>query len=196
QREEGSLCDALSQAVGSAAGVLEGLPTTNLALLFGSRPIPAPDPSRHPQKLSQHCPARRAEQARDAPFAAPFFRDPLTGSRHRPPDHSTTVGASQPPDHGVIHLRVHGESDRDPESAGFPGTSGRELQAGAYRRPSGEPHPAVTSKGKSHAMIQPRLEVAEVFREFTPAFLFRYGDIISPDQRRVLRDLARCRTAE
>ena len=45
-------------------------------------------------------------------------------------------------------------------------------------------------------MIQPRLEVAEVFREFTPAFLYRYGEAISPDQRRVLWDVARCRTAE
>jgi len=45
-------------------------------------------------------------------------------------------------------------------------------------------------------VIRPRLEVAEVFREFTPAFLERYGHTISPDQRRVLRDLARCRTAE
>jgi len=45
-------------------------------------------------------------------------------------------------------------------------------------------------------MIRPRLEVAEVFREFTPAFVEKYGDTVSPDQRRVLRDLARCRTAE
>jgi hypothetical protein len=45
-------------------------------------------------------------------------------------------------------------------------------------------------------MIQPRLEVAEVFREFAPAFLQRYGDTISPDQWRVLGDVARCRTAE
>ena len=45
-------------------------------------------------------------------------------------------------------------------------------------------------------MIQPRLEVAEVFREFIPAFLQRYGDTISPDQRRVLWDVARCRTAD
>jgi hypothetical protein len=45
-------------------------------------------------------------------------------------------------------------------------------------------------------MIRPRLEVAEVFREFTPAFLHRYGDTLSPDQRRVLWHVARCRTAE
>jgi len=45
-------------------------------------------------------------------------------------------------------------------------------------------------------MIQPRLEVAEVFREFIPDFLQRYGDMISPDQRRVLWNVARCRTAE
>jgi hypothetical protein len=45
-------------------------------------------------------------------------------------------------------------------------------------------------------MIQPRLEVAEVFREFAPAFLNRYGEVFSPGQRRVLGDVARCRTAE
>src|SRR5882672_9784870 len=45
-------------------------------------------------------------------------------------------------------------------------------------------------------MIQPRLEVAEVFREFTPAFLHKYGETLSPDQRRALWDVARCRTAE
>jgi hypothetical protein len=35
-------------------------------------------------------------------------------------------------------------------------------------------------------MMQPRLEVAEVFREFAPAFLHKYGETLSPDQRRVL----------
>jgi hypothetical protein len=45
-------------------------------------------------------------------------------------------------------------------------------------------------------MMRPRLEVAEVFREFAPAFLNRYGEVISPGQRRVLGDVARCRTAE
>jgi len=72
-----------------------------------------------------------------------------------------------------------GESHRDPESAGLPGTSGRESQAGAFRRPSGEARPNCPCEGRAHAMIQPRLEVAEVFREFIPAFLQRYGDTIS-----------------
>jgi Putative transposase/Transposase zinc-binding domain len=45
-------------------------------------------------------------------------------------------------------------------------------------------------------MMQPRLEVAEVFREFATAFLDRYGDMTSPDQRRVLWDVIDCRTAE
>ena len=45
-------------------------------------------------------------------------------------------------------------------------------------------------------MMQPRLEVAEVFREFAVAFLDRYGETISPDQRRVLWDVIDCRTAE
>ena len=37
--------------------------------------------------------------------------------------------------------------------------------------------------------------MAEILREYTPAFLEGYGDTVSPQQRRVLRDLARCRTA-
>src|SRR5205807_5571111 len=33
-------------------------------------------------------------------------------------------------------------------------------------------------------------------RAYTPAFLDAYGQTTSPEQRRVLRDLVRCRTAE
>jgi hypothetical protein len=44
-------------------------------------------------------------------------------------------------------------------------------------------------------MNQTRLEVAEVVRECNDAFLDRYGDTLSPEQRRVLRDIAACRTA-
>src|SRR6516164_495045 len=44
-------------------------------------------------------------------------------------------------------------------------------------------------------MTQPRLEVADVFRDLTDAFLDRYGDTLSPEQRRALRDIAACRTA-
>ncbi|HKB40920.1 MAG TPA: IS91 family transposase [Gemmataceae bacterium] len=40
------------------------------------------------------------------------------------------------------------------------------------------------------------LELAAILRDYTPAFLDAYGDRISPEQRRVLRDLVRCRTAE
>jgi hypothetical protein len=39
----------------------------------------------------------------------------------------------------------------------------------------------------------PRLEVAEVFRQFAEDYLGKYGT--SPEQRRVLRDLQSCRTA-
>jgi hypothetical protein len=38
-------------------------------------------------------------------------------------------------------------------------------------------------------------ELADIVRAYTPAFLGAYGDTTSPEQRRVLRDLARCRTA-
>jgi putative transposase/transposase-like zinc-binding protein len=44
-------------------------------------------------------------------------------------------------------------------------------------------------------MIRPRLEVAEVIRSYGDAFLDEYGDSLSPEQRRTLRDLALCRTA-
>jgi hypothetical protein len=44
-------------------------------------------------------------------------------------------------------------------------------------------------------MTRPRLEVADVFRDHGDAFLDRYGDTLSPEQRRVLLDIATCRTA-
>jgi hypothetical protein len=44
-------------------------------------------------------------------------------------------------------------------------------------------------------MTPPRLEVAEVFRQHGEAFLDRYGETLRPEQRRVLSDIAACRTA-
>ena len=44
-------------------------------------------------------------------------------------------------------------------------------------------------------MNRPRLEVAEVIRSCYDAFLERYGKGLTPEQRRALDDLARCRTA-
>jgi hypothetical protein len=43
---------------------------------------------------------------------------------------------------------------------------------------------------------RPALEVAEVIRQYGDGFLDRYGSRLSAVQRRALRDLARCRTAE
>jgi Putative transposase/Transposase zinc-binding domain len=45
-------------------------------------------------------------------------------------------------------------------------------------------------------MTAESLELADILRAYTPAFLDAYGDATSPEQRRVLRDLVRCRTAE
>lgn len=39
------------------------------------------------------------------------------------------------------------------------------------------------------------VELADILRAYLPAFLDAYGDTVSPEQRRVLRDLIRCRTA-
>jgi hypothetical protein len=44
-------------------------------------------------------------------------------------------------------------------------------------------------------MTRPTLEVGDVFRKYTPAFLERYDHVLSIDQRRALKDLALCRTA-
>jgi hypothetical protein len=44
-------------------------------------------------------------------------------------------------------------------------------------------------------MTRPRLEVADVFRNHGAAFLDCYGDVLSPEQRRALSDIAACRTA-
>jgi hypothetical protein len=44
-------------------------------------------------------------------------------------------------------------------------------------------------------MTRHRLEVADVFRNHADAFLERYGNTLSPEQRRALHDIAACRTA-
>ena len=44
-------------------------------------------------------------------------------------------------------------------------------------------------------MTRPRLEVADVFRGHSDAFLEKFGDTLSSEQRRVLNDLSLCRTA-
>jgi hypothetical protein len=44
-------------------------------------------------------------------------------------------------------------------------------------------------------MNRPTLDVGDIFRKYTPAFLDRYDGVLSTDQRRVLKDLALCRTA-
>jgi len=44
-------------------------------------------------------------------------------------------------------------------------------------------------------MTRPRLEIAEVIRSCCDAFLEQYGAALTPEQRRVLDDLPRCRTA-
>jgi hypothetical protein len=44
-------------------------------------------------------------------------------------------------------------------------------------------------------MSRPTLEVGDIIRKYTPAFLDRYDSVLSTDQRRVLKDLAWCRTA-
>ncbi len=44
-------------------------------------------------------------------------------------------------------------------------------------------------------MTRPTLEVGEIIRKYTPAFLDRYDGVLSTEQRRVLKDLALCRTA-
>jgi Putative transposase/Transposase zinc-binding domain len=44
-------------------------------------------------------------------------------------------------------------------------------------------------------MTRPRFEVADIIRDHGDAFLGTYGHTLSPEQRRALTDLARCRTA-
>lgn len=44
-------------------------------------------------------------------------------------------------------------------------------------------------------MTQPRLEVADVFRQHGQEFLERWGGVLSPQQRKAFRDIGACRTA-
>ena len=43
--------------------------------------------------------------------------------------------------------------------------------------------------------MEPRLEVAEVFRRYEQEFLSRWGDTLSSHQRKAFRDICACRTA-
>src|SRR5215472_1657500 len=124
--------------------------------------------------LSAHCPEGWLEEARLGAYAAAQLCDALAGGRHRPAHHSGLAGSSSPAHDGTLHLRVAGARGRDEESVGSVGS---------------------TCAGNRSLLTRPTLEVADILREYTPAFLEVYGDTISPQQRRVLRDLARCRTA-
>src|SRR5580692_7329741 len=44
-------------------------------------------------------------------------------------------------------------------------------------------------------MNRPAHELADVIQSFGPAFEEKYGHILSPAQRRAMRDIVRCRTA-
>ena len=44
-------------------------------------------------------------------------------------------------------------------------------------------------------MTPPALELADIFRLHGPAYLARFGDSLSAQQKRALRDIALCRTA-
>ena len=44
-------------------------------------------------------------------------------------------------------------------------------------------------------MTDVSLEVADILRAYAPAYLGAFGDVTSSEQRRVMRDLMRCRTA-
>ena len=50
-------------------------------------------------------------------------------------------------------------------------------------------------RGRSEKVSQPRLEVAEVFRQYGERFLNRCGHTVSASQRKALSDLGACRTA-
>ena len=57
----------------------------------------------------------------------------------------------------------------------------------------GSPQPL--GRGKAKGRTRERLELADILRDYTPAFLERYGDTVSTEQSRVLHDLVCCRTA-
>ena len=44
-------------------------------------------------------------------------------------------------------------------------------------------------------MMMPTLELADIFRLYGPAYLASFGDSLSVQQKRALRDIALCRTA-
>src|SRR5512135_3743933 len=142
-------------------------------LFPGSSRGPAPDGRDGAPRLRPGLPRRGPGQARHRPHPAAQLRHPSAGGRDRHPDDPAAVGAPRAPDHRGLHPRLAGGLGDDPEP----------------------PRSARPSPRRGSAMTRPRLEVADVFRAHGDAFLDRYGDTLSPEQRRALRDITACRTA-
>ena len=149
-----------------------------------ARPTPYLFPGQDPDEAAQsphgatglpgRSPGRGTGQARHRPHPASQLRHPPAGGRDQHPDDPDPARASQPQDHGGLHPCLGG------------GPGGDAKPARPARAPDG---------GTTTAMTRPRLEVADVFRDHGDAFLDRYGDVLSPEQRRALSDIAACRTA-
>src|SRR5262249_18114187 len=128
--------------------------------------------------VSRHRTPGGPNQESVAPHVSTQLGHALARSGHGHPHDSDTLGASPSAYDGGVHAGVARPSEHHQEPVG-PSRPGRANQAGREGR----------------RMNRPTLEVGDVFRKYTPAFLERYDSVLSTEQRRVLKDLALCRTA-
>jgi Phage integrase family/Transposase zinc-binding domain len=138
-------------------------------------PNPSDDGPLTPAAVMKACrPGRFGPgEARHRPHPAAQLRHPPARGRHRPEDQPGPARPRQPARHGGLHPRLAGGRAGD-------------------RQPPG-PTPPAARRG-TPAVTRPQLEVADVIRAHGEEILDASGDTLSPEQRRALIDLPRCRT--
>src|SRR5262249_5431127 len=149
---------AFAEAPQAPTRLLQGLPADRHPLLRQGQE-PSSGPRHRPARLPSLRPSRWPDQADYRSHAASLLRHTLAGSRSRSPHHPGFAGPPQPANHGPVHLRVDGEGRSHAQPVGPP------------RR-----HP----DWGSEAMTAQTLELADILREYAPAFLEAYGDTVSP----------------
>src|SRR5262249_16410412 len=132
-------------------------------------------------RVRRRGPSRRLAQALLAAPRAPFLCHALTGKWCRPSDHSAPSRSRRGPAYGAVSPSLAETSASRRESAGRADPLGARYGA-AYAAEA----PAVT---------RPPFEVADIVRQHGDRFLETHRAWVTAQHRRILRALARCRTA-